>query len=112
MNRADTINRLRADGMSWKAIGRILGINGDTARRCVDLEYRKRRSARTWELRKQGGIYGKPPMPRSIKPAQEDIAARLAEIPPDTRSLTGYLMGDPVFERSALAQRRTLREVR
>jgi hypothetical protein len=41
-----------------------------------------------------------------------DHAAELmAQIPPDTRDLTGFLMGDPLPQRSALAQR-TLREVR
>lgn len=29
-------------------------------------------------------------------------AARLAEIPPDTRNLTQRICGDPLFERSAL----------
>lgn len=32
-------------------------------------------------------------------------AARLAEIPPDTRDLTQRVCGDPVFERSALYKR-------
>ena len=36
--------------------------------------------------------------------ARADFEARLAEIPPDTRDLTGRLMGDPVYERSALAR--------
>lgn len=34
---------------------------------------------------------------------QEDVAARLAEIPKDDRDLTARLMGDPVGPRSALA---------
>jgi hypothetical protein len=45
----------------------------------------------------------------------EDIEARLAEIPADTRSLTARLFGDPLPERSALFQRaqgRTLRPAR
>lgn len=32
-------------------------------------------------------------------------AARLAEIPPDTRNLTQRVCGDPIFERSALYKR-------
>ncbi|TIO15612.1 MAG: hypothetical protein E5X86_19780 [Mesorhizobium sp.] len=32
-------------------------------------------------------------------------AARLAEIPPDTRDLTQRVCGDPIFERSALYKR-------
>lgn len=35
-----------------------------------------------------------------------DVAARLAEIPPDTRSLTGRMFGDPLPGRSALARHR------
>lgn len=35
------------------------------------------------------------------RPSPEDIAARLAEIPEDTRDLTGRLMGDPLPGRSA-----------
>lgn len=42
---------------------------------------------------------------QSFRPTPADYAARLAEIPPDHRSLTGIICGDPVFERSALAKR-------
>lgn len=39
------------------------------------------------------------------KPPAEDVAARMAEIPQyDLRDITGVLMGDPLFERSALAK--------
>lgn len=38
------------------------------------------------------------------------VAARLAEIPPDTRSLTARTFGDPLPGRSALAQRGILIE--
>jgi len=43
-----------------------------------------------------------------ISPAvsRETWLARLAEIPPDSRTAAQRLMGDPVFERSALALRR------
>ena len=36
---------------------------------------------------------------------KEERAARLAEIPQDTRNLTQRVFGDPVYERSALARR-------
>ena len=36
---------------------------------------------------------------------KEERAARLAEIPQDTRNLTQLVFGDPVYERSALARR-------
>lgn len=42
---------------------------------------------------------------KSEKASPSDCAARRAEIPPDTRSLTAVLCGDPLPLRSALAQR-------
>jgi hypothetical protein len=48
-------------------------------------------------LRRQAGIPA-----REITPNPNDVAARLAEIPRDTRSLTSRVFGDPLFERSAL----------
>lgn len=36
------------------------------------------------------------------RPDERDVAARLAEIPPDTRNLTQRLCGDPLPMRSAL----------
>jgi hypothetical protein len=47
-------------------------------------------------LRRQAGI----PL-REILPNPNDVAARLAEIPPDTRSLTARVFGDPLPGRSA-----------
>ena len=44
-------------------------------------------------------------MPRSLNPPDEDVAARLAEIPPDTRDLTAQVFGDPLPGRSALDRR-------
>lgn len=40
------------------------------------------------------------------RPRRTDVAARRAEIQPDTRSLTGRLLGDPMPGRSALDRRR------
>ena len=41
-----------------------------------------------------------------VKPDPQDVAARLAEIPDDCRSVTARVFGDPLFERSALSRRR------
>lgn len=38
-------------------------------------------------------------------PRREELAARLAEIPADTRSLTARIFGDPLPGRSALDRR-------
>jgi hypothetical protein len=45
--------------------------------------------------------------PADPRVADADVAARLAEIPPDRRSVSAQIMGDPVFERSALARRQS-----
>jgi hypothetical protein len=42
---------------------------------------------------------------RGGRAQRADWFARLAEIPPDTRSLTGRAVGDPLPGRSALARR-------
>lgn len=48
---------------------------------------------------------GRPPQTENVgRLTPGDIASRLAEIPPDTRSLTGCLMGDPLPARSALGR--------
>jgi len=41
----------------------------------------------------------------AIKPKPDELAARLAEIPDDTRTITGRICGDPVPGRSALDRR-------
>lgn len=42
---------------------------------------------------------------RSPGPSHKEIKARMDEIPPDTRSFTGRLLGDPVPSRSALSRK-------
>ena len=44
---------------------------------------------------------------KSGRISDAEYAARLVEIPPDTRDLTGVLCGDPLPGRSALARRGT-----
>jgi hypothetical protein len=48
-------------------------------------------------LRRQAGL-----SEREVFPNATDLAARLAEIPPDTRSLTARICGDPIPGRRAL----------
>ena len=57
------------------------------------------------ELGHEGGATGHSVYPYSRVPA-EDIAARLAEIPPDTRTVTGILCGDPLPGRRAIDRAR------
>jgi hypothetical protein len=53
-------------------------------------------------------LYPMPGRPKTLKrenatpvALRQDFAARLTEIPPDTRSLTGKIFGDPLPGRSA-----------
>lgn len=43
--------------------------------------------------------------PKTNELSAAELLARLAEIPPDTRSLTGRILGDPLPGRSALDRR-------
>ena len=64
--------------------------------------HKQRRNAETREMsaaRKRAGLtYA------CGKLSAEEVAARLAEIPPDTRSLTQRVMGDPLPGRDALSR--------
>lgn len=64
--------------------------------RAKDIEANRRVSAAT---KAAGGAHYV-----SGKVSQEDFYARLAEIPPDTRSLTQRLCGDPLPGRDALSK--------
>lgn len=68
-------------------------------------KYKARRSDEMREmtrLRRQAGL-----SEREVFPNPADVAARLAEIPPDTRNLTARVCGDPIPGRSALDLRPT-----
>jgi hypothetical protein len=118
--KANVVSRLRAmiddkgARIKWKAAARELGIsNIDAARGVIDPEWYDRRNNRVRDRR--AGLVkttrlkgdGTPAhMANRCAPPAEDIAARLAEIPPDTRSLTARLFGDPIPGRRAIDQRR------
>lgn len=99
----------RAEGVVWWQVGKRLGVSPDTIRRAVDPEfaahYRARRKVLD-QLNKEGRKKRISPYDRAAHgasvPSQADYLARLAEIPPDTRDLTGVLMGDPLPGRRAL----------
>lgn len=97
-----TIRELRAGGMSWKKIGRQMGYSADTVRRNVDDEFRKRTNAMSQRRRE----FDYRPSVEIKETLRADAAARLALIPPDTRTITGRICGDPLFERSALYAKR------
>jgi hypothetical protein len=113
---AAEIRTMRNLGASWASIGARFNVNPETCRRAVDEPYRLRRAeqiARAKQYRspeRQKPVKAPAPafiqLTRVTKPPQADVDARLAEIPEDTRDLTGRLMGDPLPGRRALDQAR------
>ena len=124
--RAEAIEKARAfiadkplDTIVWGQVARHCGLE----RRCglrlaLDPAYRERRQAEGKAYRLKNDGYGKRFSAtqalkgdgRSTRVAPEDFAARLAEIPPDTRTLSQRIMGDPLPGRSALARRMESRQ--
>ena len=95
--------------IGWKPAGKKLGCDPKTLRYRLDPEYRlKTRTEARDKYREEHNLR------RTLVPRYDfaDIDSRrraaemLAAIPPDTRSFTAKLMGDPPFHRSALAQKR------
>lgn len=91
--------QLQARGWTFKRIGERLGCAFHTVKRVLDPDYAVKRRIQVREARQ----IREPSLPR--KTAREnataisikaDAAARLAEIPPDTRSLTARMFGDPI----------------
>jgi hypothetical protein len=93
---------MRDQGMAFARIGEYFGITDMTVMCRLDEKYAEYRRRRINKLRGRDG----PPLRLTLaperRPPKEDVAARLAEIPPDTRSLTQRLFGDPLPQRSAL----------
>lgn len=85
------------------------GVTREVVQRNCDPEYRDRRNRRIRGLMKPGDSDGLHRVHRQGTPTREDVAARLREIPEDTRSITGYVLGDPLPGRSALDRHPRLR---
>ena len=96
--RAKIARNLRAAGMGWKEIAAAIGVTDSTAHCLADPAYAVKRQARVNELRRNHRAYDDYHA-RRMDP--DEVAARLAEIPPDTRDLTARLCGDPLPARSA-----------
>src|SRR5690606_11993747 len=58
---------LRANGMSWNAIARTLGITTETAKCWADPEYKKARQERINEMRRQRKANGHVPVARGAR---------------------------------------------
>lgn len=95
--------RMFATGMNYSEIAGVLKVHASWVRlQCndeaaeLDRERRRTSSSKLAIPRSAG--------PNSIKP--DEIAARLAQVPPDTRTLTAFAFGDPLPGRSALDRMR------
>ncbi len=98
---------LKREGLTYTEIAKRLGSTYSTVRRALDAHYARKQRERARERREN-------PKPPSDKPARntESMLSRLkresdfiklaAEIPKDSRSVTGRLCGDPLPGRSAL----------
>jgi len=105
--------QLHSDGWTIRRICDRMGCCYHTIRRIIDPEYAITRRIWVNEARhKREANEAKylPPRKTARENAtainiKQDAAARLAEVPADTRSLTGRLAGDPLPGRSALDKR-------
>lgn len=97
---------LKAEGWSYTRIGALFGTTCQTIKVRLEPEYDELRKRRTNEIRRAHRGYSIKeivlPEPRV---AEATVAARLAEIPADTRTRGQRLMGDPLPGRSALDRR-------
>jgi transposase len=89
-----SIKAMRKHGNSQRTIARRLGISTAFVRKTVDPASYYATLARSTR-----GDYG------PNKPTPEETAARLAERPKDTRTPQERLLGEPIYERSALYRR-------
>lgn len=103
----DEARLLHRQGWNFVALSEKFGCDPKTVQRAVDVEYKHHRCMQVRDAR----LARQATKARNAKAgrenamgmdAKDDAAARLAEIPEDTRTLTQRLCGDPLFERSAL----------
>ncbi len=105
-----TCKSMREDGATWNQIAREVGCDPQTVKYALDPDYANsrreqvnanRRRARGEDQKVQPETQRRP----DVRVPVEDWNQRIAEIPDDRRDLTGKMLGDPLFERSALAMR-------
>lgn len=100
---------LRKAGKTFAEIARHLGVTAKTVRRAIDPGYARhlREQVREARIQKKRAEEIDRPGPSSANDSriravqrrrneEKKIAERLAALPPDTRTLTGRLMGDPI----------------
>lgn len=94
--------KLHKDGWTYMRLGEKFGVNYQTVKRALDPEYRAQRCKQVRDAgrrRRRANGYAPVKLKREHASAMDmkaDGLARLAEIPPDTRTLTQRLCGDPI----------------
>ena len=105
--RAEITAMVRAGEMNISKIQRVHNVvSTDVIKRALVPKWREMRNKKAKETRSYlvgyGGFVNV-----TDRDAWESAKHRLKEIPEDTRSLTGYLCGDPLPGRSALDRRQS-----
>lgn len=104
--------RLRKAGRTWTEIGRLYGVSychlrgaldpkWAAARREASRQARWQREAEQRRTMKRGKAFREFERPT----ARADAERLMQDIPPDTRDLTGILLGDPLPGRRAIDMR-------
>lgn len=99
---------LRADRVPWEKIGDCFGVTAKCVQWAIDpkLREKKQKYDRERRARKRREAVRASIRPNAghddFRPTLAEFLARAREIPPDTRDLTGVLMGDPLIGRRAL----------
>lgn len=99
--RVDEVKPLVAGRSSWHELSMRVKIPVESLRRVYDKKWHENR-LRTHRQYRQTNYSGKPHVMTASRVDERDVAARLAEIPEDTRDLTAFLMGDPLPGRRAI----------
>jgi len=90
--------------INWTMLAKATGLTREIVQREFRPGYRDRRNASVKRGRKAGLIETKIRHTADASVRQSEIAARISEIPEDTRTPAQRLMGDPLPGRSALSR--------
>jgi hypothetical protein len=93
--------KLHKAGWTYKRLGEKFEVNYQTVKRALDPEFRAKRCKQVRDAARQraranDGWVQRKREHASATSMKADGLARLAEIPPDTRSLTARMFGDPI----------------
>lgn len=103
---SEECRRLFAEGWTIEGLASHFMCSTQSIRRRVDARYAEaRRRYENAQRKREAGPAAEERRIAEKHATKSDRLARLAEIPPDTRSLTARICGDPIPGRSALDRR-------